>query len=127
MSRAGSRRRCAATRSRRRRRRRRHRTAWRRWWGQRACVFLFRLDGAKDRANDLRRAGVVGSFWGGRRWLRRHVGALVVLAAERLIDLEQHLLLPLGQRCVAEHGGLNIAVAVALVEDAGLDVERLRR
>ena len=55
------------------------------------------------------------------------VGPEAVLLAERLVDLEQHLLLPLVERGIGEYDGARLhLVPVPLgVEDAGADVQRL--
>src|SRR4051812_12971010 len=42
-----------------------------------------------------------------------------VFSAERLVDLEQHLLLPFGDRGVTEDGSRDVGVGVALLEDPG--------
>jgi hypothetical protein len=54
-------------------------------------------------------------------------GSRGVLPAEAVVDLEQHLLLALGQALVGEQGVDHEAVALALLEDAGLHVQRLGR
>ena len=56
---------------------------------------------------------------GGRRLLR--------LLAEGLVDLDQHLLLPLGQLRVGEQGRPDTGVARAVLENACLHVKRLGR
>src|SRR6266487_1577847 len=48
-----------------------------------------------------------------------------VLPAERLVDLEQHLLLPLGQPGIGQDCRGDVRVTLALVEDAGVDVQLL--
>src|SRR5215203_4972575 len=52
-----------------------------------------------------------------------------VLLAERLVDLEQRLLLLLVDRRIGEDRGRNLqqVLPVALIEDPGLHVQRLRR
>src|SRR6202167_4621860 len=49
------------------------------------------------------------------------------LLAERVVDLEQHLLLPLGQVGVGEHRVANLQTGRAVLEKAGLHVQRLSR
>src|SRR4051812_4977226 len=84
------------------------------------------LAGGSRGASTGRAAGLAH---GCRRRIRRRRGrrvrAFVVLPPKRLVDLEQRLLLPLGERAVAHHRGRYVAVAVPLVEDPGLDVEGL--
>ncbi len=46
---------------------------------------------------------------------------------ERPVDLEEHLLLALGQRRIAHHGGDEVGGIAPLVEDPGTHVERLGR
>ena len=56
---------------------------------------------------------------------RRGVG---VLAAKRVVDVEQHLALALGEGGIGQHGRLHrLVVALGGLEDAGPDVQRLRR
>src|SRR6202022_3986421 len=55
------------------------------------------------------------------------LGLLCLLALERTVDLEQRLLLSLGDAAVSEDVGDEIRLRVALFEDPGADVERLRR
>src|SRR5215207_1163383 len=52
-------------------------------------------------------------------------GAGRVLPAEGLVDLQQHLLLPLGEPGVAQDGAGDGVVTDALVEDAGVHIQLL--
>src|SRR5437764_1502087 len=53
--------------------------------------------------------------------------AVLVLVAERQIDAHERLLLVLGQVRVAEDVARQVVLGVALLEDAGPDIERLGR
>jgi phosphosulfolactate synthase len=50
-----------------------------------------------------------------------------VLPPERLVDLDEHLLLPLGQLRVGQQGGPDTRVGRAVLQDAGLDIEGFGR
>src|ERR1700728_2840778 len=54
-------------------------------------------------------------------------GLLRRLLAERVVDLEQHLLLPLGQVGVSEHRVTDPQARPPVLEKAGLHVQRLGR
>src|SRR5260370_34523268 len=49
------------------------------------------------------------------------------LLAERLVDLEQHLLLPLGELWIGQHRLAHPGTGRPVLQEARLDVERLRR
>src|SRR5687767_15920333 len=70
-----------------------------------------------------RGAGVVVTRAGGGR----RDGAILVLVPERQVDLDEHLLLVLGQERVAQDLAEQVVLGVALLEDAGPDVQRLGR
>jgi hypothetical protein len=59
---------------------------------------------------------------------RRIVGDTTVESKKRVIDVEQRVLLPLGQARVGEHGELHGPPDVGVgAEDPGTDVDLLRR
>src|SRR5688500_6989277 len=80
----------------------------------------------------VRRSGSARGGLGGAGLLRRSLERTddgaggVVLLAEGVVDLQQHLLLPLGDPPVAEDGGRKLVVA-AVLEDASPHVEGLGR
>src|SRR5438445_12962395 len=65
---------------------------------------------------------LAGPTLAGRRGQRA-----LVLVPERLVHLDQGLLLDLGDRRVAEDLADEVVLALPFLEDAGLHVERLRR
>src|SRR4051812_27899368 len=61
-----------------------------------------------------------------RRWHRVEAGS-AVLTAESLIDLDEDILLALGQRRVGPDGRYQLGAGGPVLQDAGPDVELLGR
>src|SRR6185312_3715367 len=57
--------------------------------------------------------------------LRRLGGVGPVLLTERLVDVDQHLTLPTGECDVGPDRGQHVTVRLAVLDETGLDVERL--